>query len=43
MTVLSAADLLSQLRQGEITAEEALKFANQPESLKRLTAELPED
>jgi len=35
--------LFNLVKHGEITAEEALKFANQPESLKRLTAELPED
>ena len=28
---------------GEVTVEEALKLANQPDSLKRLAAELPED
>jgi twitching motility protein PilT len=35
--------LFRLVKGGEITVEEALKFANQPESLKRLTAELPED
>jgi hypothetical protein len=28
---------------GEITVEESLKVANQPDTLKRLAAELPED
>jgi twitching motility protein PilT len=37
------ASLFKLVKQGEITLEEALKFANQPESLKRLAAELPED
>jgi twitching motility protein PilT len=35
--------LFKLLKQGDITVDEALKFANQPESLKRLAAELPED
>jgi twitching motility protein PilT len=35
--------LFMLLKQGEITLDEALKFANQPDSLKRLAAELPED
>ncbi len=35
--------LFKLVKQGEITVDEALKFANQPESLKRLAAELPED
>src|SRR5438552_7046641 len=35
--------LFKLLKQGEITIDEALKFANQPESVKRLAAELPED
>jgi twitching motility protein PilT len=35
--------LFNLVKQGEITVDEALKFANQPESLKRLAAELPED
>ncbi len=35
--------LFKQVKAGEVTVEEALKFANQPESLKRLAAELPED
>src|ERR1700704_282834 len=35
--------LFKLLKQGEITVDEALKFANQPESLKRLASELPED
>ena len=37
------ASLFKLLKQGEVTLEEALKLANQPESLKRLAAELPED
>src|SRR5438445_13369111 len=37
------ASLFRLVKGGEITVEEALKFANQPESLKRLAAELPED
>jgi twitching motility protein PilT len=37
------ASLFKLVKQGEITLDEALKFANQPESLKRLAAELPED
>ncbi len=35
--------LFKLVKQGEITVDEALKFANQAESLKRLTSELPED
>ena len=35
--------LFRLVKQGEITLDEALKFANQPDSLKRLAAELPED
>jgi Tfp pilus assembly ATPase PilU len=35
--------LFKLVKQGEVTVDEALKFANQPESLKRLAAELPED
>jgi twitching motility protein PilT len=35
--------LFRLVRQGEVTVEEALKFANQPESLKSLAAQLPED
>ena len=35
--------LFKLVKQGEITVDEALKFANQPDSLKRLTSELPED
>jgi len=35
--------LFKLLKQGEVTLDEALKLANQPESLKRLAAELPED
>jgi len=35
--------LFRLVRLGEITVEEGLKFANQPESLKRLAAELPEE
>ena len=35
--------LFKLVKQGEVTLEEALKLANQPESLKRLAAELPED
>jgi twitching motility protein PilT len=35
--------LFRLVKQGEVLLEEALKFANQPESLKRLAAELPED
>jgi len=35
--------LFKLVKGGEITVDEALKFANQPESLKRLAAELPED
>jgi Tfp pilus assembly ATPase PilU len=31
------------VKEGTVTLEEALKFANQPDSLKRLAAELPED
>jgi Tfp pilus assembly pilus retraction ATPase PilT len=31
------------VKEGTVTLEEALKFANQPETLKRLAAELPED
>jgi twitching motility protein PilT len=37
------AHLFRLVKGGEITVEEALKFANQPESLKRLASELPED
>jgi len=37
------ASLFKLMKQGEVTLEEALKLANQPESLKRLAAELPED
>ena len=37
------ASLFKLVKQGEVTLEEALKLANQPESLKRLAAELPED
>jgi len=37
------ASLFKLVKQGEITLDEALKLANQPESLKRLAAELPED
>src|SRR3954469_10078519 len=35
--------LFRLLKQGDIVLEEALKFANQPDSIKRLAAELPED
>jgi twitching motility protein PilT len=35
--------LLRLVKGGEITMEEALKIANQPESLSRLASELPED
>jgi twitching motility protein PilT len=35
--------LFKLVKQGEITVEEGLKLANQPDSLKRLAAELPED
>ena len=35
--------LFRLVKQGDITVEEALKFANQPESLKSLAAQLPED
>ncbi|HTO99317.1 MAG TPA: PilT/PilU family type 4a pilus ATPase [Myxococcales bacterium] len=35
--------LYKLVKNGEVTVEEALKFANQPDSLKRLAAELPED
>jgi twitching motility protein PilT len=35
--------LFKLVKGGEITVEEAVKLANQPESLKRLAAELPED
>jgi twitching motility protein PilT len=35
--------LFGLLKQGEITVEEGIKLANQPESLKRLAAELRED
>ena len=35
--------LFKLLKQGEVTLDEALKLANQPESLKRLAAELAED
>ena len=35
--------LFKLVKGGEISVEEALKFANQPDSLKRLTSELPED
>ena len=35
--------LFKLVKQGEITVDEALKLANQPDSLKRLTSELPED
>ena len=35
--------LFRLLRQCEVTLEEAMKFANQPESLKHLAAELAED
>src|SRR6267142_2626551 len=37
------AHLFRLVKGGEITVEEALKFANQPESLKRLASELTED
>ncbi|OLC17821.1 MAG: type IV pili twitching motility protein PilT [Deltaproteobacteria bacterium 13_1_40CM_68_24] len=37
------ASLFKLVKQGEVTLEEALKLSNQPESLKRLAAELPED
>src|SRR5712671_2695013 len=37
------AHLFRLVKGGEITVEEALKYANQPESLKRLASELPED
>jgi twitching motility protein PilT len=35
--------LYKLVKGGEVTVEEALKLANQPDSLKRLAAELPED
>src|SRR5438067_5594869 len=35
--------LFKLVKDGEVTIDEALKLANQPESLKRLAAELPED
>src|SRR5207248_282876 len=35
--------LFNLLKQGEITVEEGIKLANQPQSLKRLAAELRED
>ena len=35
--------LFKLVKGGEITVDEALKFSNQPDSLKRLAAELPED
>jgi len=35
--------LFRLVKGGEVTVEEALKLANQPDSLKRLAAELPED
>ena len=35
--------LFKLVKQGRFTVDEALKFANQPESLQRLAAELPED
>src|SRR5437660_2651783 len=35
--------LFRLVKEGTVTLEEALKFANQPESLKRLAAELAED
>jgi twitching motility protein PilT len=35
--------LFQLVKEGTVTLEEALKFANQPESLKRLASELPED
>jgi twitching motility protein PilT len=35
--------LFRLVKGGEVTMEEALKVANQPDSLKRLAAELPED
>src|SRR3954464_8374117 len=35
--------LFRLVKQGDITVEEALKFANQPESLKSLAAQIPED
>jgi twitching motility protein PilT len=35
--------LFRLVKGGEITVEEGLKFANQPDSLRRLAAELPED
>jgi len=35
--------LFRLVKQGDITVDEALKFANQPESLKSLAAQLPED
>jgi twitching motility protein PilT len=37
------AHLFQLVKRGEITVDEALKFASQPETLKRLAAELPED
>ena len=37
------AHLFRLVKDGEITLDEAVKFANQPETLKRLAAELPED
>ena len=35
--------LFRLVKEGTVTLEEALKFANQPDSLKRLASELPED
>jgi Tfp pilus assembly ATPase PilU len=35
--------LFRLVKEGTVMLEEALKFANQPESLKRLAAELAED
>jgi twitching motility protein PilT len=37
------AHLFRLVKQGEITVDEALKLANQPDTLKRLVSELPED
>jgi Tfp pilus assembly ATPase PilU len=37
------ASLFRLVKEGTVVLEEALKLANQPETLKRLASELPED
>jgi hypothetical protein len=37
------AHLLRLVKGGEVTVDEACKLANQPESLRRLASEIPED